>query len=95
AEFDQLISRKNIDIVDVSALHELPVVQAFNHVRIPLPDLKESAGQLKSDTVVVFCQSGMRSLQAAKELSALWGDTKRVYSLQGGILSWIRFAEKK
>lgn len=95
AEFDQLTSQKNIDIVDVRELHELPVVQAFNHVRIPLPDLKESAGQLKNDTVVVFCQSGMRSLQAAKELSALWGDTKRVYSLQGGILSWIRFAEKK
>lgn len=94
-EFDQLASQKNIDIVDVRELHELPVVQTFNHLRIPLPDLKESAGQLKNDTVVVFCQSGMRSLQAAKELSALWGDTKRVYSLQGGILSWIRFAEKK
>ena len=95
AEFDQLVSQKNIDIVDVRELHELPVVQTFNHLRIPLPDLKESAGQLKNDTVVVFCQSGMRSLQAAKELSALWGDTKRVYSLQGGILYWIRFAEKK
>lgn len=95
AEFDQLTSQKNIDIVDVRELHELPVVQTFNHLRIPLPDLKESAGQLKNDTVVVFCQSGMRSLQAAKELSALWGVTKRVYSLQGGILSWIRFAEKK
>jgi len=95
AEFDQLTSQKNIDIIDVRELHELPVVQTFSHLRIPLPDLKESAGQLKNDTVVVFCQSGMRSLQAAKELSALWGDTKRVYSLQGGILSWIRFAEKK
>ena len=95
AEFDQLTSQKNIDIVDVRELHELPVVQTFSHLRIPLLDLKESAGQLKNDTVVVFCQSGMRSLQAAKELSALWGDTKRVYSLQGGILSWIRFAEKK
>ncbi|MBW0161872.1 MAG: ThiF family adenylyltransferase [Sediminibacterium sp. Gen4] len=94
-EFDQLASQKNIDIVDVRELHELPVVHTFSHLRIPLSDLKESAGQLKNDTVVVFCQSGMRSLQAAKELSALWGDTKRVYSLQGGILSWIRFAEKK
>lgn len=95
AEFDQLTSQKNIDIVDVRELHELPVIQTFSHLRIPLSDLKESAGQLKNDTVVVFCQSGMRSLQAAKELSALWGDTKRIYSLQGGILSWIRFAEKK
>ncbi|MDZ4073079.1 MAG: HesA/MoeB/ThiF family protein [Sediminibacterium sp.] len=94
-EFDQLASQKNIDIVDVRELHELPVVHTFGHLRIPLLDLKESVGQLKNDTVVVFCQSGMRSLQAAKELSALWGDTKRVYSLQGGILSWIRFAEKK
>lgn len=95
AEFDQLISQKDIDIIDVRALHELPVVETFNHLRIPLPDLKESAGQLKNDTVVVFCQSGKRSLQAAEELSALWGDTKKVYSLQGGILSWITFTEKK
>lgn len=94
-EFDQLISQKNIDIVDVRELHELPVVHTFSHLRIPLLDLKESAEQLKNDTVVVFCQSGMRSLQAAKKLSALWGDTKRIYSLQGGILSWIRFVEKK
>ena len=94
-EFDQLIVQKHIDIVDVRASHELPVVHTFSHVRIPLPDLKESAAQLKNDTVVVFCQSGKRSLQAAKELSALWGDTKKVYSLQGGILSWITFTEKK
>ncbi len=56
AEFDQLASQKNIDIVDVRELHELPVVHTFNHVRIPLSDVKESAGQLKNDTVVVFCQ---------------------------------------
>ncbi|MBL0882172.1 MAG: HesA/MoeB/ThiF family protein [Chitinophagaceae bacterium] len=95
AEFDQLIGQKNIDIVDVRALYELPVVQTFNHVRIPLPDLKEAAGQLKNDTVVVFCQSGKRSLQAAEALMALWGTARKVYSLQGGILSWIRFVEKQ
>ncbi len=95
AEFDQLINQNNIDIVDVRALHELPEVQPFHHVRIPLPDLKESVGQLKNDTVVVFCQSGKRSLQAAEALASLWGNTRKIYSLQGGILSWIRFAEKK
>lgn len=95
AEFDQLINQKNIDIVDVRALHELPEIQAFHHLRIPLPDLKESVTQLKNDTVVVFCQSGKRSLQAAEALRALWGNARKVYSLQDGILSWIRFTEKK
>jgi len=94
-EFNQWINQENIDIIDVRELHELPIVKEFAHYRIPLTTLKEEVGQLKSDTVVVFCQSGKRSLQAAKELTALWGDTKKVYSLQGGILSWITLAEKK
>lgn len=95
AEFDQLTRQGNIDIVDVRELHELPIVQEFSHLRIPLATMKDAIGQLKSDTVVVFCQSGKRSLQAAQELTTLWGDAKKVYSLQGGILSWITFIQNK
>ena len=95
AEFDQLLVQNDIDIIDVRALHEQPIIQEFNHLRIPLANLKESVTQLKNDRVVVFCQSGKRSLQAAIDLADLWCDTKKVYSLQGGILSWVTFTEKK
>ena len=43
---------------------------------------------IKSDTVIAFCQSGKRSLQAAKILSGIFGDTKKIYSLRGGIVQW-------
>lgn len=95
AVFSRLILQNDVDVVDVRELHELPAIHEFEHYRIPLATLKEEVEQLKSDTVVVFCQSGKRSLQAANELIVLWGDTKKVYSLQGGILSWVTFAEKK
>jgi rhodanese-related sulfurtransferase len=32
--------------------------------------------QCKSDTVIAFCQSGKRSLQAAKILSGIFGDAE-------------------
>jgi adenylyltransferase/sulfurtransferase len=78
----------NVDIVDVRELHEMPAVNEFLHTRIPLAQLADNILLIKSDTVIAFCQSGKRSLQAAKVLSGIFGDTKKVYSLRGGIVQW-------
>jgi len=43
---------------------------------------------IKSDTIVAFCRSGNRSLQAVKILSGIFGEGKKVYSLRGGIVEW-------
>ncbi len=93
AEFNQWIGQSHVTIVDVRESHELPTIQEFKHLRIPLASVKEATAELKNDIVVVFCQSGKRSLQAAKELTDLLGKTKKVYSLQGGILSWKKWIE--
>jgi adenylyltransferase/sulfurtransferase len=43
---------------------------------------------IKEDTVIIFCQVGQRSLIAARILSSYFGETKKVYSLSGGIVDW-------
>ena len=86
--FDELLENKPIDVIDVREPGEMPVVNEFYHQKIPLKQIGESVPDIKSDTVVVFCQSGKRSKQAAILLSGIFGTTKKVYSLKGGIENW-------
>ena len=88
--FDDLLENESIaiDVIDVRELDEMPAVNEFYHRKIPLQQIGESVPDIKSDTVVVFCQSGKRSKQAAILLSGIFGETKKIYSLKGGIESW-------
>ena len=87
-EFDELLETGGIDIIDVRELHETPEVDEFDHRRVPMQQVESFAGELKSDTIVVFCQTGKRSKQAATLLSGIFGNSKKVYSLSGGIVNW-------
>ena len=86
--FNDMIANGNIDVIDVRELHETPIVNEFKHIRIPLVQLADNASLIKSGTVIAFCQSGKRSLQATKILSGIFGETKKIYSLRGGIVQW-------
>ena len=83
-----MMAKGNIDVVDVRELHEMPTVNEFSHIRIPLAQLADNTSLIRSDTVITFCQSGKRSLQAAKILSGIFGNGKKIYSLRGGIIEW-------
>ncbi|MGZ8516544.1 MAG: molybdopterin-synthase adenylyltransferase MoeB [Chitinophagaceae bacterium] len=86
--FDDLLANENIDIIDVRETDELPVVNEFHSHKIPLRQIEESVDIIKANTIVVFCQSGKRSKQAAIQLSGIFGSTKKIYSLKGGIEAW-------
>ncbi len=86
--FNNLIEKGNVDVIDVRELHELPEANEFPNIKIPLAQLSENTSVIRADTVIAFCQSGKRSLQAAKILSGIFGDSKKVYSLHGGIIEW-------
>jgi len=88
AFFDQLLQTGAIDVVDVREPDEAPVIDEFSSCRIPLGQLATNLQQIKSGTVVTICQTGKRSLQAAKQLAAVFGSSKKIYSLRGGILQW-------
>ena len=86
-QFDNLIDDDNATIIDVREKDEQPFVDEFKHVQIPLSELMNNQSLIQKQNVVVFCQSGKRSLQAAKLLNELFND-KTVYSLKGGIVEW-------
>ena len=88
AAFNKMIANGNVDVIDVRELHEVPVVDEFKHVRIPLAQLAENSSLIRSENVIAFCQSGKRSLQATKILNGIFGKSKKIYSLRGGIVEW-------
>jgi sulfur-carrier protein adenylyltransferase/sulfurtransferase len=87
-KFDELRAKDNVLIIDAREYDEIPAVHEFRHIRIPLDRLMEVLPITENDTIIVFCQSGIRSLQAAKLLSDKFGTTKKIFSLAGGILQW-------
>jgi adenylyltransferase/sulfurtransferase len=86
-EFNKLIKDIHTTIIDVREKEEQPVVDEFRHLQIPLSELIMKTSLINNDKVVVFCQSGQRSLQAAKWLREIFKE-KKVYSLKGGIVEW-------
>jgi sulfur-carrier protein adenylyltransferase/sulfurtransferase len=85
---DQLLNAGDIDVIDVREADETPAIDEFFSYRIPLGQLQENISLIKLDTVVTICQSGKRSLQAAKQLAGIFGSSKKIYSLHGGIIQW-------
>jgi len=86
--FNDMIAKGNVDVIDVREPHEMPAVNEFKHLKIPLAQLADNNSLIKSENVIAFCQSGKRSIQAAKILSGIFGDSKKIYSLRGGIIEW-------
>ena len=86
--FNRLINEKDVLVVDVREYGELPVVNDFEHIQVPLSAIKDEFPDTKSKTIIVFCQSGKRSAQAASLLTARFGNAKEIRSLAGGILQW-------
>lgn len=87
-EFSAVLDNGNTDIIDVREPGETPEVTEFATIRIPLSQLNSKTNLIQSETAVLFCQSGKRSLQAVRILSGIFGNSKKLYSLKGGILQW-------
>jgi sulfur-carrier protein adenylyltransferase/sulfurtransferase len=86
--FDRWCNDIDAEIIDVREPGEQPAVDEFQHKQIPLSQFKAAMPVLYANTIVLFCQSGKRSLQAAQWLFEVHGTSKKIYSLQGGILQW-------
>lgn len=93
--FDRIVEDGNVTIIDVREPREFPEVTEFSHVKIPLSQIKNKARTITTDTVLIFCQSGKRSLQAVEYLSEIFGDSKKIYSLEGGIIQWKAMHQQK
>lgn len=86
--FENILQNKQAVAVDVREEGEQPAVNEFPHQKFPLSQWNEKSPTFQDDTIVLFCQSGKRSMEAAQKLSASFGNTKKIYSLKGGIRQW-------
>jgi len=88
SEFDAFRRTERPQVVDVRNPGEAPQVTEFEHLRIPLSELGRNLHRIeKSRPVVIFCQTGVRSITAANMIADRLGHS-RVYNLKGGIVSW-------
>lgn len=89
-EFQQLISKKNTQLVDVRTPNEYEKAHIKNAILINFfdKDFKEQSSKKlnKNKPVYLYCRSGGRSAKAAKIYKEA-GFTK-VYNLIGGFKSW-------
>lgn len=86
--FDDLLATGNLDVIDVREIDELPAISEFANHQIPMNQLKGNLHLIKTNTVVTICQTGKRSLQAAKQLTSIFGTSKKIFSLRSGIIQW-------
>lgn len=92
--FDDLLARKKINIFDVREKMELPAVDEFVFTQITQHDLEENMATLfTEDTIVVFCQTGKRSLKAVEMLKEKMAG-HNIVSLAGGIVAWKKHHQK-
>lgn len=86
-DFHHYLDRDDVAIVDVRELSEIPEINSFNHLKYPLSTWEKSVPVFEQSTIVLFCQSGKRSLEAAKTLTTKYA-MKTILSLEKGILNW-------
>ena len=84
--FTELQQERDVLFVDVREVDEKPDVN-FQHKKIPLSHFGAHIENIAENKIVLFCQSGKRSVDAAQMLLNRFGDTKKVYSLKDGVLS--------
>ena len=87
SDFNQYFDKEDTIIIDVRETSEKPEIDTFLHLKYPLSiwDLKPQ--EFEQSTIIVFCQSGSRSLQAAQLLVEKYPH-KKIFSLKNGILHW-------
>ena len=91
SELKNLMAQENPPtLVDCRELNEWEQGHIPGATLIALSTLKENIGTLedkKSQTVVLQCRSGKRSLRACQFLSE--NGFENLYNLEGGILAWM------
>lgn len=90
--YETIDTNKAVDIInngavliDVRTTDEFNREHITNAVNIPLEQI-DTIGYDKDTTIIVYCQTGIRSKEAVEKLSNM-GYTN-LYDLDGGLLNW-------
>lgn len=83
----------NETLIDVRSLGEWQNGHIAGAIHIPLPDLFSGENELNKNTsYVIYCQHGVRSLQAAKFLKEQ--GFQNISHLDGGLVTWKQIRKK-
>lgn len=88
SQFLTLSKMPSAIVIDVREAGELPLISTFKHLQVPMTVFKENIVNIKEQTIILFCQHGIRSIYAGEMIQEIFGDAKEVYSLKGGISRW-------
>jgi rhodanese-related sulfurtransferase len=82
--------QENILVIDVREKYELPVLEGVQYLSIPASEWETRKTEFISDkTVVVVCQSGIRSLKIVNQIKKIHTN-RAIYSLHGGVNHWVK-----
>ncbi|MCS4433441.1 HesA/MoeB/ThiF family protein [Aquiflexum gelatinilyticum] len=83
--FTLLGKSKNGTLIDVREADEIPKLKGYQYQSVPLDLLDEKHQEwINSELILLFCQSGVRSLKAVKMLEKYFPG-KKIHSISGGI----------
>lgn len=72
-------------LIDVREKDEAPRLKNIKHLAVPLSEIEQTTENLNSiDPLLLFCQSGIRSLKTVKLLEKAYPG-KKIHSISGGI----------
>lgn len=87
-EAQKLMKDKNVQFIDVRTPGEFRANHRKPFKNIPLSDLKRRSDEINREhSVVLVCQSGMRSSKAAKLLKKQ--GYNKLYNVKGGMGAWV------
>lgn len=88
-QVNEILSHPKSILVDVRSENELPVIQHIQCIRIPVESLASQQELFQqASEIIVVCAAGVRSRIGAGTLYKLFGNSKQIYSLKGGIQQW-------
>jgi rhodanese-related sulfurtransferase len=87
--WEAMQKKKKIIFVDVRTPHEYSRGYIKGSINIPVGDIEDKIEKTisdKSETVIVYCLSGSRSVLAVEMMIKM--GYKKVFSMTSGLLSW-------
>lgn len=81
----ELLNDGNVIIIDVRDSDEYNTGHISNSINIPLSNI-ENIDYNKDQAIILYCATGVRSLQAIDMLSK--NGYTNLYNLDGGLLNW-------
>jgi adenylyltransferase/sulfurtransferase len=92
-EFLSIMQNPDAVVIDVRENGELPKPH-FNCVSLPLSGLTNQLPDIVAGNIILFCQSGKRSLKAAQLFLDKYNGQKNISHLTGGILALQEYGQK-